>query len=75
MSAAAAAVEAQVATAGQRPCFFLLHPAHHSPAVSHIANTWELTPWKWKPGGKGGHGFVAIALPLMSHRCPALAWW
>lgn len=51
MSAEAAVIEAQVATKGQRPCF-LLHPPHHSLAVSHIADMWELTPRKWKPEGR-----------------------
>ena len=46
MSAEASVVEAQVALKGQSP---LLHLPHHSLAVSHSTDTWELTPWKWKP--------------------------
>lgn len=48
MSAEAAVIEAQVAAKGQSPCC-LLHPPRHSSAVSHIADPWELTPWKWQP--------------------------
>lgn len=44
-SAEAAVQEAQVATKGESP-WFLLHTPHHSLAVNHTADTWELTPWK-----------------------------
>lgn len=44
-SAEAAVQEAQVATKEESP-WFLLHSPHHSLAVNHTADTWELTPWK-----------------------------
>lgn len=44
-SAEVAVQKAQVTTKGESPCF-LLHLPHHSLAVNHTADTWELTPWK-----------------------------
>lgn len=61
-SAEAAVIEAQVATKGQSPCF-LLHPPHQSIAVSHIADMWELTPWKWKPEEKEDRDLLPLHWP------------
>lgn len=59
MSAEAAVLEARVATEGRCPCF-LLRPAYHSSAVSHSADMWELTPWKWKPEERGDKDLLPL---------------
>ena len=65
MSAEAAVIEAQVDAKGQSPCC-LLHPPHHSSAVSHIADPWELTPWKWQPEERKGEDLLLSHWPCVA---------
>lgn len=72
-SAEAAVKEAQVATKGESP-WFLLHTPHYSLAVKSHCGHMGADSLEIETRGKGGQGFVTIALTLTSHHPPVIAW-